>query len=45
MAKALERQNGIFDTFIYKNKGNKEKRKVKGHKLQLRRKMKGNNGK
>ena len=45
MTKALERQNGIFGTFTYENNGNKEKRKVKGHKLHVRRKLKENNGK
>ena len=45
MAKALERKNGIFGTTIYENNGNQEKRKVKGHKFHVRRKMKENNGK
>ena len=44
MAKALERKNGIFGTFIYENNGNSEKRKVKGHRLHVRNKMKKNNG-
>ena len=43
--KALERKNDIFGTFIYENNGNQEKRKVKGHKLHVRRKMKENKGK
>ena len=29
MTKALERQNGIFGTFIYENNGNQEKKEVK----------------
>ena len=45
MEKDLERKNGIFGTFIYENNGNYEKRKVKGHRLHVRRKMKENNGK
>ena len=45
LAKALERQNDIFHTFIYENNGNQEKKKVKGHRLHVRRKMKENNGK
>jgi len=45
MAKALESKNGIFGTFIYENNGNWEKKKVKGHRLHVRRKMKENNGK
>ena len=40
MAKALERKNGIFDTFIYENNGNYEKKEMKGHRLHVRRKMK-----
>ena len=40
MTKALERQNGIFGTFIYENNGNQEKKEVKGHMLHVRRKMK-----
>ena len=36
MAKALERQNGIFGTFIYENL---EKNEVKGQMLHVRRKM------
>jgi len=39
MAKASESQNGIFDTFIYENNGNEEKREVKGHRLHVRRKL------
>jgi len=42
---ALEKQNGIFGTLIYENNRNYEKRKVKGHMLHVRRKMKENNGK
>lgn len=38
MAKALERQNDIFDTFIYENNESQEKKEVKGHKLHVRRK-------
>jgi len=45
MAKALKRKNGIFGTFIYENNQNWEKRKVKDHRLHVRRKMKENNGK
>ena len=45
MAKALERQNEIVGTFIYENNGNWEKRKVEGHRLHVKRKMKENNGK
>ena len=30
----------MYDTFIYENKGNYEKMKVKGHKLHVRRKIK-----
>jgi len=30
--------------FIYENNGNSEKRKVKGHRLHVRRKLKENNG-
>ena len=35
MAMALERQNDIFDPFIYENNGNYEKREVKGHRLHV----------
>ncbi len=42
MAKALERKNDIFGTFICENNGNYEKRKVKGHRLHVRRKLKEN---
>ena len=45
MEKDLERQNEIFDTFIYENNGNQEKREMKGHMLHVRRKMKENYGK
>ena len=45
MAKALERQNGIFGTFNYENNGNWEKREMKGHGLHVRIKLKENNGK
>jgi len=45
LSKALERQKGIFGTFVYENNGNYEKREVKGHRLHVRRKMKENNGK
>ena len=45
MAKALERKNDIFYTFIYENNGNQEKREVKGHRLYVTRKMKENSGK
>ena len=34
-----------FGTFIYENNGNYEKNEVKGHRLQVRRKMKENNEK
>ena len=40
MAKALDRKNGIFGTFVYENNGNYEKREVKGHRLHVRRKLK-----
>ena len=43
--KDLERKNENFGTFIYENNGNQEKREVKSHKLHVRRKLKGNNGK
>ena len=45
LAKALERQNGIFGIFNYENNGNLEKREAKGHRLHVRRKLKENNGK
>lgn len=45
MAKALERHNSIFGTITYENKGNNEKRNMEGHRLNVRRKMKENDGK
>ena len=45
LAKALERKNGSFGTFIYENNENQEKMEVKGYMLHGRRKMKENNGK
>ena len=39
MAKAIKRQNEIFGMIIYENNGNEEKRKVKGHRLHVRRKI------
>ena len=45
MVKALERKKRYFWHIIYENNGNYEKRKVKGHKLHVGRKMQENNGK
>jgi len=39
MAKDLERKNDIYWHFIYEDKRNKKKRKVKGRKFHVRRKM------
>ena len=41
----LERQSDINWHFIFKNNGNQEKMKVKGHRLHVRSKMKENNAK
>ena len=41
----LERKSGINWKFIYENNGNQDKRKEKGHKLHVRRKMEENEGK
>lgn len=40
----VEKERGISWHFIYENKGNWDKMKVKGHKLHVRREMKENNG-
>jgi len=45
MAKALEGKTNINWNFVYENKGNYEKRGVKGQRFHVRRKMKKNNGK
>ena len=42
--KGFGKARGIV-AFIYENNGNWEKRKVKGHRFHVRRKMKENNGK
>ena len=38
--KGIKEGKSIFDTFIYENKGKYEKKKIKCHRLHVRRKMK-----
>jgi len=39
--KGIKKEKVIFGTFIYENEGKYEKREVKGHRLDVRRKNEG----
>lgn len=45
IGKGFEKEKWHFGTLIYENNGNQEKRKMKGHRLHMRIKLKENNGK
>ena len=45
IGKGIKEEKSIFGTLIYENNEKQEKKKVKCHKLHVRRKMMENNGK